>query len=72
MVEINVKCTNEIKLSVAAELSDTVKSLKEKIEDKLKDSAIPTPAGSQRLIFSGRVMKDEETLSIYKITDGNT
>lgn len=30
------------------------------------------PVERQRLIYSGRVMKDEEKLSFYKIKDGNT
>lgn len=30
------------------------------------------PADRQRLIYSGRVMKNEETLSTYKIKSGNT
>lgn len=71
-VNINIKCSNEVKLAVSVDPTETVKSLKEKIEEKLKESAIPTPAASQRLIYSGRVMKDEEVLSIYKIAEGNT
>ena len=30
------------------------------------------PASRQRLIYSGRVMKDDEQLKVYKIKDGNT
>jgi ubiquilin len=71
-MNIFIKCTNEVKLTITVEPTETVKLLKEKIEEKLKDSAIPTSASAQRLIYSGRVMKDEEVLSIYKIAEGNT
>ncbi len=71
-MNLNVKCSNEVKISVSVEASDTVKRLKELIEEKLKDTSIPTPVSSMRLIYSGRVMKDEEALAIYKIADGHT
>lgn len=48
-------------------LSTTVLGAKEKIAE-LGD----TPVERQRLIYSGRVMKNEETLEFYKVTDGTT
>lgn len=30
------------------------------------------PAESQRLIFKGRILKDENTIASYEITDGLT
>ena len=42
----------------------TVLQLKEKISEKYK-----IPKNNQRLIFQGKLMKDNEKLSFYKITD---
>ena len=65
-VNINVKATNET-YPVAIALSALVSDLKNKLAE---------PAGiaadNQRLIFSGRVMKNEETLEKYGIKPGNT
>ena len=47
----------------------TVLELKEKLSTS--DYA-DVPAERQRLIYSGRVLKDPDVLSTYKIKDGNT
>ena len=47
----------------------TVLDLKNKLSG---DEYEKVPADRQRLIYSGRVMKNEEPLSTYKIKTGNT
>ncbi|KAK9718737.1 hypothetical protein K7432_005282 [Basidiobolus ranarum] len=66
-ITINIKCSNETKYSVAIDTEKTVLELKEAIAEKSD-----TPAERQRLIFSGRVLKDADTVESYKIADGNT
>jgi ubiquilin len=67
-IEIYIKSSTEGKTSVTISSSCTVAELKEKISNTLSDC----PVEIQRLIYSGRVLKDEETLSLYKISDGHT
>ena len=71
-VSVRVKSSTE----GTFELSDldlsalTVLDLKEKlIQEHLKDS---TSTDQLRLIYAGRVLKDPDTLSQYKIQNGNT
>ncbi|KAI9355443.1 hypothetical protein DFJ73DRAFT_825730 [Zopfochytrium polystomum] len=71
-LSLSVKCSNEDKFIVKVDASGTVASLKAAIASHLETSSIPTPVQNQRLIFAGRVLKDEEALSTYKIQDGNT
>lgn len=62
-ITVNIKGPSEIKLTVEIALDATVRALKEKIESARSD----VPADSQRLIYSGKVLKDEETLQSYKL-----
>ncbi|KAJ3120017.1 hypothetical protein HK098_004930 [Nowakowskiella sp. JEL0407] len=71
-ITLSIKCSNETKLQTAISPSATVRALKEQIALQLEATAIATPAEQQRLIFSGRVLKDDETLAAYKIASGNT
>ncbi|KAJ1552829.1 hypothetical protein HK096_010269 [Nowakowskiella sp. JEL0078] len=71
-ITLNIKCSNETKIQTKISPSASVKSLKDKIAAELESTSIPTPANQQRLIFSGRVLKDEEILTTYKIANGNT
>lgn len=64
-----VKSSNDAKYAVTIAASCTVSQLKEKLATS--DFA-DIPTERQRLIYSGRVLKDPETLASYKIKDGNT
>jgi ubiquilin len=60
-IELQIKRSNESKYSVKLLDTCTVAELKDAIA-KVSD----VPADLQRLIYSGRVLKDEETLVSYK------
>ena len=54
-------------VEVANLLVDTVKDIKAKIQDKVK-----IPQDQQRLIFAGKEMENERTLSEYNVQQGST
>lgn len=68
-VTFHVKSSNDAKYTVTVPLSHTVLQLKEKLAGS--DYA-DLPPERQRLIYSGRVLKDPDTLATYKIKEGNT
>ena len=65
----SVKSSNDAKYTITMPASSTVSALKEKLSTK--DFA-DLPVERQRLIYSGRVLKDADTLGSYKIKEGNT
>jgi ubiquilin len=67
-VTINIKSTNA-KHTLSVSLSMTALELKNRLSTA--DYA-NVPAMSQRLIYSGRVLKDADTLESHKVKDGNT
>jgi ubiquilin len=67
-INIFIKTSTEGKTPVDISSSATVSELKQKISTVLSDC----PVDVQRLIYSGRVLKDEDVLSLYKISDGHT
>jgi ubiquilin len=67
-VTINIKSTST-KHTLSIPLSMTVIELKNKLSSP---DYVDVPAGSQRLIYSGRVLKDPDTLESHKIKDGHT
>lgn len=66
-VEITVKCSNADKATFTVERSITVGEFKEIIGRQMGIAP-----NLQRLIFKGRVLKDDSTLEHYDVTDGQT
>ncbi|KAL5514489.1 hypothetical protein ACEPAG_2578 [Sanghuangporus baumii] len=66
-IEINIKGPDNIKLQIKISLDKSVVDLKEAISQQ---SGVE--ADRQRLIYSGRVLKDNEQLSTYKIRPQDT
>ncbi|KAI0829113.1 hypothetical protein BC628DRAFT_1199794 [Trametes gibbosa] len=66
-ISINVKGPSELKLQITISTDKTVIELKQAIAEKSD-----VPADRQRLIYSGRVLKDEDALTTYKIQSGHT
>lgn len=61
-VNINVRCSNGSKFSVQITLDSTIGSFKEVIAQKCD-----IPSDQQRLIYKGRILKDDQTLQSYGI-----
>ena len=59
-VAVNVRCSNGTKFSVTTSLDSTVESFKELIAQNSD-----VPANQQRLIYKGRILKDDQTLLSY-------
>lgn len=68
-VTFNVKASSGPKVTVTLPLSTTVADLKTKLAEP--DMA-NVPVTSQRLIYSGKVLKDHETLATHNVKEGNT
>lgn len=67
-IKVNIKYTNEIKKELLLqENTKTVPELKELIEKELS-----IPSQEQRLIFSGKLLKDVDEISKYSLYDGCT
>jgi ubiquilin len=66
-IQINVKGPSELKLQITISTDKTVLDLKRAIAEKSD-----VEADRQRLIYSGRVLKDEDVLSTYKIQTSHT
>lgn len=68
-VTFHVKSSSDSKWTLALEPSTTVADLKAKLAGS--DFA-DVPAARQRLIYSGKVLKDADTLASYNLKDGHT
>ncbi|KAJ2448664.1 hypothetical protein GGF42_005030 [Coemansia sp. RSA 2424] len=70
MVTLTIKCLGkELRDLTVGDLQTTkVLELKTLIAEKLAD----TPVTSQRLIFAGRILKDDDTLGSYNVVEGST
>lgn len=68
-VTFNVKSSSDAKYTITLALSTTVLDLKNKLSNS---EYADIPPDRQRLIYSGRVLKDADSLASYKIKEGNT
>jgi ubiquilin len=68
-VTFNVKSSSDAKFVLTVPVTTTVGDLKQKLSTEEYASI---PAERQRLIYSGRVLKDADTVGACKIKDGNT
>lgn len=66
-MQIFIKSSSEAKRAFVVEASTSVCELKAKIDEQMK-----IPASSQRLIFSGRVLKDSDTLGSIGVAEDAT
>lgn len=68
-ITFKVKASGEKNHTITMNESATVLDLKTKLATEEFENI---PVERQRLIYSGRVMKNEDTLTSYKIKSGNT
>ena len=68
-ITFTVKSSTDAKFTLTLPTSILVSELKSKLSSS---EYADTPADRQRLIYSGRVLRDNETLETYKIKDGHT
>lgn len=68
-ITFSVKSSSDQKFNLTVPESMTVLELKTKLSTSEYADVSPE---RQRLIYSGRVLKDPDTLATYKIKDGNT
>jgi len=61
-VNINIRCSNGSKFSVQISLDSLVRSFKDVVARNCD-----IPADQQRLIYKGRILKDDQTLQSYGI-----
>lgn len=66
-ITVNIKCSNADKATIKVERNATVLDMKELIAGSLS-----VPAAQQRLIYKGRVLKDDLTVEHYDIQDSHT
>lgn len=67
-INISVKGPSDLKLSLRVDTSVTVEELKQQIATENSEF----PADQQRLIYSGRVLKDNECVEKYGLKEGHT
>lgn len=71
-LNIKIKTSNESAFSIDLQESDSVATLKQKIREYYASSGQQVESSDQRLIFAGKVLKDDDSIEVYKLKDGNT
>ena len=66
-VKINIRCSNGSKFSVQISLESNIGALKEVVAQNCD-----IPADQQRLIYKGRILKDDQTLQSYGLEADHT
>jgi len=66
-ITVHIRCSNAQKFTVKVNTSKTVQEFKEQIAEE-----VSVPAPQQRLIYKGRVLKDEQTLESYSVEEDQT
>lgn len=59
-VNVNIRCSSGAKFTVTISLESTVESFKDVLAQKCD-----IPTDQQRLIYKGRILKDDQTLQSY-------
>ncbi|KAG2323252.1 hypothetical protein Bca52824_016465 [Brassica carinata] len=67
MVSVNVRCSNGSKFTVRTSLDSTVQAFKELVAQNSE-----VPANQQRLIYKGRILKDDQSLLSYGLEADHT
>ncbi|KAM6558555.1 hypothetical protein CsatA_027794 [Cannabis sativa] len=66
-VAVNVRCSNGTKFTLRTSLESTVESFKALLAENCD-----VPADQQRLIYKGRILKDDQTLQSYGLAADHT
>lgn len=66
-IQITIKSSGDAKHEISIAADASVSQLKEKVA-----AVADVPAERQRLIYSGKVLKDDQTLESYKVQSGHT
>ncbi|KAM7261072.1 hypothetical protein ACFE04_026547 [Oxalis oulophora] len=66
-VTVNIRCSNGSKFAVKVNLESTVDAFKAILADKCD-----VPANQQRLIYKGRILKDDQSLQTYGLEEDHT
>ncbi|KAK2739200.1 hypothetical protein FQN57_006643 [Myotisia sp. PD_48] len=69
LITFNVKLSSEPKYTLTLAPSTTIGQVKQKLSE---EEYANVPADRQRLIYSGRVLKDDDTLQSHNVKEGHT